>query len=271
MASRRYKRSGAPSGVQTSRPTSGRGGFGRRVLLPAMAVVVSLVVMLMGQGMALEMAQEIVESAGKVRPKTGLDADRFVDRFIDGEPVSCMYGNVFIDRDTTTVSADTAYFYRDRELYEFIGNVRVTRNEAVLTCNRGLYNRNFGTGDFYGDVRLVEADVIGTGDVGQSRGEGRYLRLIGDALLVTPDYSVRGDTIFQDRETGEGEAFGNVSIMEPGALNLVTGEHAVFHDQQVQRTFFENGARFLRRADDRFAADVEGSVENHRDPGPPER
>ena len=49
-----------------------------------------------------------------------------------------------------------------------------------------------------------------------------------DALLVNPEYTVRADTIQRDRLTGRGEAFGNVQIMEPGALNLVTGDHALF-------------------------------------------
>ncbi len=218
------------TGRSSAETTGGRAVFARRVLLPAMVLMGCLVLLLVSEGQSLAQGQKLAAGQNQARPKSNLDADRFVDRVVDGEPVSCMFGNVFIDRDTTTVRADTAYFYRDRELYEFVGNVHVTRNEAVLTCDRGLYNRNFGTGDFYGDVRLVEGEVIGTGDIGQARGEGRYLRLIGDALLVTPDYSVRGDTIFQDRLTGEGEAFGDVSIMEPGALNLVTGQHAIFRE-----------------------------------------
>jgi len=155
-------------------------------------------------------------------------ADRFIDRMVDGEHISEAYGNVYIDRDTVTAAADTAYYYRDRAVYEFIGNVRLTRFDAVLTCRRAIYNGNFGSGDFYEDVRLVEADVIGTGRKGESRGEGRFLRLVEDALLVTPEYSVRADTIIRDRLTGTGEAFGHVRIMEPGALNLVTGDHATF-------------------------------------------
>ena len=38
------------------------------------------------------------------RRRTRGMADRYVDQVIDGEKVSCMYGNVFIDRDTLTVS-----------------------------------------------------------------------------------------------------------------------------------------------------------------------
>jgi lipopolysaccharide assembly outer membrane protein LptD (OstA) len=197
-------------------------GFARRVLIPA----VGLVLALSAWGQTAGLAQERVTAAG--RQGSRLSADRFVDRVIKGEPVSCMYGNVVIDRDSIFATSDTAYAYRERDVYEFIGHVRIVRDGAVLTCDWGTYHRNFGTGDFRGNVRLVDGDMIGTGARGESRGDGRYLRLFGDALLVSPEYTVRGDTIFQDRESGRGEAFGRVQILEPGGRNLVTGDHAVF-------------------------------------------
>ena len=62
--------------------------------------------------------------------------------------------------------------------------------------------------------------------------DGRFFHLIGDAILVTPDYTVRADTISRDRRDSTGEAFGHVRIMEPGASNLVTGDHAFFDQRQ---------------------------------------
>ncbi|MEN8005976.1 MAG: putative LPS assembly protein LptD [Candidatus Krumholzibacteriota bacterium] len=203
-------------------------GFVRGVLLPAVAVAAVL-----GAGRILEIphpahAQDDVSEKRAPRPSTRGLADRYVDRVIDGQKVSCMYGNVYIDRDTLKAESDTAFYYREREYYQFVGNVRLTRFGAVLTCDRAHYDRFLGTGDFFGNVRLEEEGTIGTSRRGETRDNGRILRLMGDALLVTPDYSVRGDTIAQDRESGDGEAFGHVRIMEPGAKNLVTGDHANF-------------------------------------------
>jgi lipopolysaccharide export system protein LptA len=166
--------------------------------------------------------------ADRPRPKSRMESDRFIDRVVDGEPVSYMLGNVFIDRDSLTARCDTAHYYRGREYYEFMGNVVITRDSTVLECRYGNYDRLAGAGNFFRDVRLTDGEMIGTGLRGESRLDGRQVRLIGEALLVTPDYSVRADTIFKDRLTGQGEAFGQVRIMEPGAKNLVTGEHATF-------------------------------------------
>jgi lipopolysaccharide export system protein LptA len=162
------------------------------------------------------------------RAMTDVKADRYIDRIVDGQRIQYLLGNVHIDRDSLTASSDSARYYPDRDHYEFLGNVVFTRHGAVLTCDLGNYNRPAAAGDFEGNVRLVDGEVIGTSLRGETRADGRYLRLMQDALLVTPDYSVRADTIFRDRQLGEGEAFGNVQIIEPEGKNLVTGDHAIF-------------------------------------------
>lgn len=162
------------------------------------------------------------------RAESRVNALRLVDRVVEGRPVTCLYGDVFIDRDSLTAAADTAYIHRDSDEYELYGNVRLTRGTAVLTCRRANYRNALGTGAFAGDVRIVDEDVTVTGAAGDTRDAGRWLSMYGDALLVAPEYTVRADTIVQDRSTGGGEAFGRVRIVEPGAANLVTGGHAIF-------------------------------------------
>jgi len=220
-----------PGGNRSPEPApaaaSGR-GFVRLVLLPAVALAVMLGSGLLWGGGGDVFAQNSGASTQKVQPRTRGLADRYVDRVIDGQKVSCMYGNVFIDRDTLSAACDTAFYYRDRDYYELYGNVVLTRFDAVLTCERAHFDRTLGSGDFFGNVRLEENGTIGTGGRGEARDNGTFVRLFEDALLVTPDYSVWADTIYQDRTTGDGEAFGHVRIMEPGAKNLVTGDHAVF-------------------------------------------
>ncbi len=202
--------------------------FGRQVLFPAIVLTVAFGVCQVAGIFDPAFGQNPDTPPEPLRGRTRGIADRYVNQTIDGQKVSCMYGNVFIDRDTLTVRADTAFYYREKEYYHFLGNVRLTRQTSVLTCDRATYDRYLGEGDFFGNVRIEEGTTIGTGSLGEARENGRFVRLIEDALLVTPDYSVKADTIFQDRETGDGEAFGHVYIMEPGAKNLVTGDHANF-------------------------------------------
>jgi lipopolysaccharide assembly outer membrane protein LptD (OstA) len=162
------------------------------------------------------------------RGESRVQADRLVHRTIDGQAVTDLYGNVFIDRDTVSVRSDSARYWRERQVYEFMGRVRARQLEAVLTCRRAEYRRNLGEADFWGDVRAEQENSIGTSARGESRRAGQVLRLIGQARLVTPDYTVTADTILRLRDTRQGEASGEVKIVDTAAQTLITGDHALF-------------------------------------------
>jgi len=155
-------------------------------------------------------------------------ADVFRDVMVDGEPVSYLLGDVFIDRDTLTVRCDSALAYRDREVFDCRGSVVLTSDTTVLTCGRAVYNDGTGTADFYRDVRIEDPDGIGTSERGELRDRGDLLRMIGGARLVAPSYVVWADTITRTSAGSRGEASGSVRIVDPAAQSLVTGEHAVF-------------------------------------------
>jgi len=173
--------------------------------------------------------QSEARAAAGSRPKTGLRGDRWQRRVVAGESVSILIGNVFIDRDSLTARCDSAHHYPDRQVYKLFGNVEIRQlDQAVVYCERADFRQQGQAADFHGDTRVVEGAVIGTGQRGESRNNGRLLRLIGGALLVTPEYSVWADTLLRDRESGNGEAFGNVKIIDPQARTLITGQHAEF-------------------------------------------
>ena len=161
---------------------------------------------------------------------TDIEADRLVERVIDGEKVTVLVGHVRIDRDSLTVRSDSAAFFRDRGLYEFHGDVHMTRGEAVLTCCRAYYHEDTEDAEFYEQVRLVDADRIATSSEGELRDHGDRLRLIRDARLVTPGYVVWADTITRREAAQSAEAAGTVKIVDPDRESLVTGEHAVFDE-----------------------------------------
>ncbi len=118
-------------------------GLFRFVLLPSLVVLV-----LMGMRPLVWAAQDKArENLPEKKARTITVADRYIDRVVNGERISYLLGNVFIDRDSLTASSDTARYYRDREVYEFIGNVVLTRDGGVLTCRHAFYRRLEGASD----------------------------------------------------------------------------------------------------------------------------
>lgn len=155
-----------------------------------------------------------------------------VDRLVDGEPVTLLRGPVVIERDSLTVRADSVLYYRARDAYDAGGNVEVTQPGGVLTSRTATVRRREEAADFAGDVRVEDASVIGTAQRGESRLAGRLLRLMGEARLVSPEYTVWADTIVRDRRDETGEATGRVKIVDPAAQTVVTGGHARFRRRE---------------------------------------
>lgn len=155
-----------------------------------------------------------------------------VDRLVDGEPVTLLRGPVVIERDSLTVRADSVLYYRNRDVYDAGGNVEVTQPGGVLTSRTATVRRREEAADFAGDVRVEDASAIGTAQRGESRLGGQLLRLMGEARLVSPEYTVWADTIVRDRRDETGEATGRVKIVDPAAQTVVTGEHARFRRRE---------------------------------------
>lgn len=183
-------------------------------------------------------------------PTTLVDADRLVDRMVDGQPITYLLGNVRIVRDSMTVTADSALFYRDDDEYDFFGRVRMTRGAGVLTCRAAYYNDRTGDADFEGDVRLVDRDAIATGRRAELREDGDLMRLIRDARVVSPDYVVHADTVVSRDSSDQGEAFGHVILVDPEGDSVVHGGHAVF-DRDGGRVTVDRAPRLESRDGDR--------------------
>jgi len=189
-----------------------RRAFNRRVLGPAFLAALVLVT---GWGIG---HSATAQPQGE-RETSRVGADRMVSRRINGKTIRFFYDNFFIDRDTLKAVADTAEDHVDEDYYLLFGHVVLTSSSAVLHCDRGLYRKGGGEADFSGNVRLVDGGLTGTSLRGEMRGSGRYVRLIDEARMVDPEFTVEADTIYRDRRTGVGIAMGHVR------LEKAPGEH----------------------------------------------
>lgn len=155
-------------------------------------------------------------------------ADRSVYRVRDGEAVTLHYGNVYLDRDTLVVRADSAQDYRDRGLVRLFDNVRIRRHATRISCDWAEYRVEPGEADLQGRVRVVEALAVASARRGEMRQDMQLMRLIDEALLVTPDYTVAADTLVRDQRQPHGEAYGDVRIVDPDSTTVATGGRGVF-------------------------------------------
>ncbi len=177
-----------------------------------------------------------------VRQASLLTADRTVYRVIDDEAISFYYGNVYLDRDSVVVRADSAHVFRGRSVVRLFDHVHIRHNETRIASDWAEYRRDDGEADLRGRVRVVEDQSLVTGNLGELRHELQLLRVFDDAVFIAPEYTVRADTLVRDRRLGHGEAFGNVRIMDPDGGSLVTGDHGLFSADGTWAQVDENPA-----------------------------
>lgn len=162
------------------------------------------------------------------RAASVVQADRVIHRIIGGEAVTYYYGNFYLDRDTVVVRADSAHVFNDRDIVRLFDNVRIRHHETLISSNWAEYRREMGEADLRGNVRVLDAGTQATALEGELREDMQLLRLIGDARLETPEYTISADTLVRDSRRERGEAFGNVRIVDPRANTVVTGERGLF-------------------------------------------
>ena len=162
------------------------------------------------------------------RSASVIRSDRTIYRTIFGETVTFYYGNVYVDRDTVVARADSAHVYNDRDLTRLFDHVRLRHNTTRIACDWLEYRRDGGEADLEGHVRVLEGPTLTTSNLGEMREDLQLMRLYEDAVLISPEYNVRADTLVRDRRIEHAEAFGRVRIMDPEAGTLVTGDHALF-------------------------------------------
>jgi hypothetical protein len=90
------------------------------------------------------------------------------------------------------------------------------------------YRHERGEADLRGNVRVVEAVAVATRGAASCARTAAALRLMDEALLVTPEYTIAADTLVRDQRLDHGEAFGNVHHHRSRTATVVTGDHGFF-------------------------------------------
>lgn len=155
-------------------------------------------------------------------------ADRSIYRIIDGEAITYHYGNVYIDRDTIVTRADSVHVFDARDIARLFDNVRLRHFDTRLACDWAEYRQRIGEADMRGHVRVDEDDAIVTSERGELRDDFQINHMFGNAVLISPEYTILADTLLRDRRLEYSEAFGHVRIMDTDGGSLVTGDHGLF-------------------------------------------
>ncbi len=142
-------------------------------------------------------------------------------------------GAVQLRHPERTIDADTLHYTTSSGVAEFFGPTTITQGRTRMFCERGSY-----------DTR---------------KGRGRFTRA---ARIVDGPQELRGDSLHYDKNSGMGEAWGHVAVMDTANDLLVRG-HIGRHWQndgrsmitgQAELVMLMNGDSLFLHADTLFAS-----------------
>ena len=212
------------------------------------------------------------EAFGNVRMVQGDTLFLYGDRlYYDGPSrMARMRDNVRMENRTVTLLTDSLNYDRAYNLGYFFDGGTMMDDQNVLTSEWGEYSPQTKQSVFNYDVRLVNpqftltsdtlryntatkvANIVGPSDIWSGTShiwseKGTYNTITGKAdlynrsLLLGGGKQLTGDTLFYDRNTGIGEAFGHMVMTDTVNRNMMTGEYG-YYDEQRKFAFATDSA-----------------------------
>lgn len=170
-----------------------------------------------------------------LRNKTGVYTE-------GGRIESCTDENVLTSRKGT--------YYSETRTFIFSRKVRIEHPERIITTDTMHYATATGISSFYGPTRIRQ--LADSSELNTRRGtydtrleKARFTRR---SSILSQGRLLEGDTLFYDRLTGLGRAWGNVSMTDTSGELVVRGRHGSYNDR-TERSMITGRAEMVMLMD----------------------
>ena len=158
-----------------------------------------------------------------------------------------------VDSENTLTSTFGYYYSKSHDLY-FRNKVVLTNPHYVMTCDTLRYNTISKTSFFLGPTFIHAKNNIIYCENGWYNTEKQTSAFFRNAFLKTNTQTLKGDTIYYDRNKGIGKGFGNVSVNDSVNQVIINGDFAVHYEltdsslvtgRAMMTQIFDNDSLFL--------------------------
>jgi len=156
-------------------------------------------------------------------------------------------GGTIVNKENTLKSKNGHYYSLTKEL-AFHYDVELLNPDYVMNSDTLLYNTSTKTAYFLGpSIITSKKDYIYCRN-GWYDTEKEQAQFSKDALLVTKDQKLKGDSLFYDRTNQFGKAFKNVVLVDTGQKSVLFGDYVEYH-QKNSHAFVTKKAIYARIID----------------------
>lgn len=198
--------------------------------------------------------------------------------FYDGATEQALLnGNVeLIDKETHLYTNSVKYDVKN-EIAQYTDSGRITNGKNTLTSHIGIYYVSSSLFHFKDSVKIVNPDYVMKGDTmdyntntetafftgpSEMKGDSIYLycekgwydtknnktRIWENAFIDNKEQKIYGDSLYYDSNSGYGESWGNISIVDTTNSIIVKGNYAWYY-KKPEKFMVTDSAMFIQVSD----------------------
>ena len=160
--------------------------------------------------------------------------DSLVGKFIDGESIREVYGNVVLTQGDVRITCNKAIQFLGRNDAELIGNVIATQDTLTIKTEKGYYYGNLRMSRSTSGVTLDDRKVILTADSGQYYFDEDRAFFQSNVTLYDTTTTLTSDELTYFKQRDHSIAIGNVKIVD--AENIIEAD-SLEHFRKTEITY----------------------------------
>ena len=149
-----------------------------------------------------------------------------------------------IESGENKLTSRIGYYYSNEQMYYFRDSVILRNPEYTMYSDTLKYNTLTHTAYFFGPTEIIGDSSYIYCENGWYNTETNKSMLKKRALVKNETQTIRGDSLYYERETGYGEGFSNIELLDEEQNIVLRGNHA-FINQKEDRALITDSALFI--------------------------
>jgi len=149
-----------------------------------------------------------------------------------------------ITSDENELSSREGYYYSRQQTYYFRDSVVLRNPDYTIYSDTLHYHTNSKVANFFGPTEIIGDSSYIYCENGWYNTATNKSMLKDHALVRNKKQTIQGDSLYYERETGYGEGFSNIELLDEEQNVILRGNHA-FINQNEDRALMTDSALFI--------------------------
>jgi hypothetical protein len=136
------------------------------------------------------------------------------------------------------------YYYSRQQMYYFQDSVILKNPDYTMYSDTLKYHTATSVTYFFGPTEIIGDSSYIYCEDGWYNTKTNISMLKEKALVINKNQTIKGDSLYYERETGYGEGFSNIELQDAEQNIILRGDHALIH-QLEDRALLTDSAVFI--------------------------